>query len=219
MIRRTRRRLGAVAIAGLATAALAVPAAAAAADRNNDNIPDRWERQHGLSLKVNQARKDQDRDGLRNRNEFRGRFDPRDDDSDDDGVEDGDEGAGTIESFDAATGRLVITVFNGDSVSGLVDGDTEIECDEEGDDHSGDHHGDDDSRDSGSGHDGSDDDGVGDDDSSGPGGHGDDEGDEEDCGPEALVAGAVVQEAELEIQDGASVWDEIELLEQAPATP
>ena len=135
-------------------------------------------------------------------------MDPRDDDSDDDGVEDGDEGSGTVDSFDAATGKLVISTFGGDSASGLVDDDTEIECDRED--------GDDDSRDSGPGHDG---DGGGDEDedNSGPGSHGDDEGDEEDCGTEALVEGAVVQEAELEIEDGQATWDEVELLETDPA--
>ena len=70
---------------------LALPATAAARDRNHDRIPDRWEKRHHLSLKVKQTRKDQDRDGLRNLGEFRSRTDPRDADSDDDGVEDADE--------------------------------------------------------------------------------------------------------------------------------
>ena len=54
------------AIAVLAMALLA-PAVASAKDRNHDRIPDRWERNHGLSLKVNQAKRDQDRDLLNNR--------------------------------------------------------------------------------------------------------------------------------------------------------
>jgi hypothetical protein len=70
---------------------VAASSAAAKSDRNHDRIPDRWEKKHGLSLKVNQARRDQDRDGLKNLGEFRARTDPRDDDSDNDGVEDGDE--------------------------------------------------------------------------------------------------------------------------------
>jgi len=34
---------------------------------NHDHIPDRWEKRHHLSLHVNQARHDQDRDRLDNR--------------------------------------------------------------------------------------------------------------------------------------------------------
>ncbi len=71
-------------------------------DRNRDRIPDRWERAHHLSLKVNQAKRDQDHDGLRNRAEFLAGTDPRNDDSDDDGTEDGAEGAGTVTSFTGA---------------------------------------------------------------------------------------------------------------------
>ena len=104
--------VAAAALVGVLIAA--VPASAASKDRNHDRIPDRWEAKHGLSLKVNQARKDQDTDGLRNRGEWKAKFDPRDDDTDGDGVEDGDEGAGTIASFDATTGELVIDVFSGE---------------------------------------------------------------------------------------------------------
>jgi hypothetical protein len=64
---------------------------ALAKDRNHDRIPDRWEKRHKLSLRVNQARRDQDRDGLRNRAEFRSRTNPRKADTDGDGIEDGDE--------------------------------------------------------------------------------------------------------------------------------
>ncbi len=119
----------------------ALPVTAGARDRNKDRIPDRWERQHGLSLKVNQARRDQDHDALRNRAEFQSRMDPHDPDSDDDGVDDGDEGAGVIGSFDESTGKLRIDLFNGDTVIGLVTDETEIVCDN-GDDH-GDEDGDD----------------------------------------------------------------------------
>ena len=204
-----RRRTAALAIAALAALAMALPATAPASDVNDDGIPDRWESGHGLSLKKDQARHDQDRDGLRNRNEFRGRMDPRDADSDDDGIEDGDEGAGTVASFDQATGRLKIDTFGGDSASGLVTDETEIECDREDGEEHGDDNRDGDNSGPGNAEDG---DGDGDDDSSGPG-HGDDEGDEEDCSTAELVPGAVVQEAELEVGAGGAIWEEVELLD------
>lgn len=210
-------------LAGLAAIALAlvIPAAASAKDRNHDRIPDRWERSHGLSLKVNQAKRDQDRDRLKNRQEWRAGMDPRDADSDDDGTEDGDESSGTIASFDPESGELTIDVMNGGSVTGLVTDATEIKCDdgddqgdEDGDDEGGDdgghHHGDDD---------GSDDDGHGDrlarsdDDPVSDEDPGDDESDDEsDCTVADLVPGATIQEASLEIEDGSAVWEEIELL-------
>src|SRR3954447_1337419 len=92
-----RPRLGMIlfALALGALALLALPGLAAAKDRNHDRIPDRWEKRHHLSLKVNQARHDQDRDQLRNLAEFRAGDNPRDRDTDDDGVMDGEENAGT----------------------------------------------------------------------------------------------------------------------------
>src|SRR5437763_10638372 len=68
-------------------------------DRNRDGLPDRWECRHHLSLKANQARRDQDRDGLNNLGEYKASDDPRNPDTDGDGVKDGDEHAGTIASF------------------------------------------------------------------------------------------------------------------------
>lgn len=41
---------------------------------------------------------------------------------------------------------------------------------------------------------------------------GDDEGDEEECTTDDLVPGTVVQEAEIEIEDGGAFWEEVELL-------
>jgi hypothetical protein len=185
---------------------MATAAQASARDRNNDRIPDRWEKRHGLSLEVKQTRRDQDRDGLRNRAEFRAHMDPRDDDSDDDGTEDGDENAGTVVSFE--NGTLTIDVFGGGEVSGQVTADTEIECEGDDDDQGEDESGDDDDR------------SVmhedGDDDNSGPGSDdsGEDENEDENddsCAAGALSAGAVVHEAELRVSDGGAVWEEIEL--------
>jgi hypothetical protein len=113
-----------------ALALLAMPSLAAAKDRNNDRIPDRWEKRHKLSLKVDQSRRDQDRDHLRNRAEFLADTDPRLSDSDGDGVMDGDEQAGTISSFDAGTGRLVIDLFGTDTIAGFVIETTEIKCED-----------------------------------------------------------------------------------------
>src|SRR3954464_7680908 len=110
--------LRALVIAALGVAALMLPSIAAAKDRNHDRIPDRWEKRHGLSLQKNQAKRNQDKDGLVNRQEFKAGDDPLDPDSNNDGVEDGEDGAGTIASFDGTT--LVINLFDGSTVSGMV---------------------------------------------------------------------------------------------------
>jgi len=189
-----------------ALAVLALPAMAAAKDRNHDRIPDRWEKRHHLSLTVKQTGRDQDGDQLRNRAEFLAGDDPRDEDSDGDGVEDGDENAGTIESFDPATGRLTIALFGGDTVTGLVTSDTEIKCP----DHSG----------ATASHDSGDE--VGDDhgeegdgeDHSGPGDHGDDDHEcdrDQECTTADLTEGAAIEEAELKLSDDKAVFEEVEL--------
>lgn len=77
--------------AAVAVALLGLPAAAHAADRNHDRLPDRWERAHHLSLKVDQRLKDQDRDGLVNLAEYADHTNPRRADSDRDGTPDGAE--------------------------------------------------------------------------------------------------------------------------------
>ena len=193
--RRTKPRRGltlglVVAVAAIGAALIAAPAQAAN-DRNHDRISDRWEQRHGLSLKHDQSGRDQDHDGAENLGEFKARFDPRDDDSDNDGTEDGDEGAGTISSFDSASGELVIDAFVGPDLSGRVTADTEIEC--EGDEPGEDHHG-----------------GHGD--NRGPGRHGrSDDDDEANCGTGALTPGTVVTEAELRLTQDGSVFEEIEL--------
>jgi hypothetical protein len=89
-----RNRTTLIAAGALALALVAPGAAqAAGADHNHDRIPDRWERAHHLSLRVDQSRRDQDHDGLRNRSEYRDHTDPHRRDSDRDGVPDGREDA------------------------------------------------------------------------------------------------------------------------------
>src|SRR3954454_5091372 len=112
-------------MAALALAALSVAAVASAdrghrghrGDRNHDGLPDRWARQHHLSLKANQARRDPDRDRLANRKEFEHGTDPNRLDTDADGVRDRDEVTppATIASV---TGAVVPnTLRTGQSVS------------------------------------------------------------------------------------------------------
>jgi hypothetical protein len=236
--RRSRLGMTWFALALGALALLAMPGLAAAKDRNHDRIPDRWEKHHKLSLKMNQARHDQDGDHLRNRAEFLAGDDPRDHDSDDDGVMDGEEQAGTISSFDAETGRLVIDLFGADTVAGFVTDATEIKCEDEGDDGSAtasasssgpgsdeDESGDDDGRGEEEPGDDHGDDGVevGDDhdgdnsgpgsENSGPGHEGDDDRDRL-CTTAELVPGAAVEEAELEVRNGKAVFEEVELSER-----
>jgi hypothetical protein len=226
--RTARRAPGALLALAIGLMALALPSLAAAADRNDDNIPDRWEKRHGLSLKVNQAKRDQDRDKLVNKREHKFGMDPLDDDSDDDGTEDGEESSGVISAYDPDTGLLTIDLALGGSVTGLVTEDTEVDCDDgddhgdededgEGDgDHSGPGHGDDDDDVEDGGDDVDEDQDEGDDKrDSGPGHDGDDDDendDEGECSVDDLAIGALVQEAELEIEDGQAVWEEIELL-------
>jgi hypothetical protein len=205
MSRRTVRIL--LLLAATCAAALVFPASGIArshGDRNGDRIPDRWERAHHLSLKVNQAKRDQDHDGLRNRAEFMAGDDPRDADSDDDGTKDGKEKAGQVVSFTG--GVLIVHLFNGDDVKGTVDEDTEIECEDApatamapaaraADD--GPDHGDD----------------EGDDEHRGAGDHGDnDDEDQPGCDATKLTAGAVVGEAELKATAAGLRFTKIELV-------
>lgn len=89
MPRLTLSRLAVAVAAGV----LGLPAAAHAADVNHDRIPDRWERTHHLSLRVDQQARDQDHDGLKNLAEYRDHTDPRRADTNGDGVRDGQEDA------------------------------------------------------------------------------------------------------------------------------
>lgn len=195
-----------------ALAMLALPAVAAAKDRNHDRIPDGWETHHRLSLQVNQAGRDQDRDHLRNRAEFLAGDNPRSSDSDDDGTPDGEENAGTIQSFDLSTGKLTIGLFGGETLSGLVTEQTEIECDEDhrgtafaSDD--GDH--DEDAEDQRGEEEPGDDHGAEDEpgDDGGPGGEGGSPG----CTTADLAEGATVREAELKLESGAATFEKVEL--------
>jgi hypothetical protein len=223
MRRRYTLQIAFAAVLG-ALAILALPALASAKDRNHDHIPDRWEKRHHLSLQVNQAHRDQDHDGLENRGEFRAGDNPRNADSNGDGVIDGEENAGTISAFDATTGKLTIAPFGGESITGVVTPETEIEC--EGVDNSGSASVSRDRGSSGSGDEGSsgeeepgDDHGgqgeeePGDDDggNSGPGRG--DEGNEEEpsCTTANLVVGAVVHEAELQVSNGVATFEKVEL--------
>src|SRR3954451_19257426 len=134
------------------TLLLAGSAEAKTTDRNHDGLPDRWERTHHLSLRLNQAKRDQDHDGLNNRGEYRAGFNPHDRDSDDDGIADGRENAGSITSF--ANGVLTVTLAKGGTLTAKVTDATRIECRQTAhasDDHGGGGH-------SGGGHNGGGDD-------------------------------------------------------------
>ncbi|HSS34010.1 MAG TPA: hypothetical protein VLL27_12090 [Solirubrobacterales bacterium] len=119
---------------------------------------------------------------------------------------------GTISSFDADSGVLTIDLRRSGEVSGVVDAGTKIKC--EGADDNGVHrqrHGGDRARRSGEPEPG-DDHGGGDSSGSGNSGSGrDDNGRGANCTTAALVAGAVVQEADLEVEHGVRHFDEVEL--------
>jgi hypothetical protein len=102
--------------------------------------------------------------------------------------------AGTISSFDPATGKLTIALSGGESVTGVVTEGTEIKC--EGVDDRGarrDHGGD----------------------NGGPG-SGDDNGGEvaageASCSAASLTPGEGIGSAELRLEGGAAVFEEVEL--------
>lgn len=231
-----------LALAVLALVAL-LPGAAAArshhrhsrahfADRNHDRIPDSWERKFHLSLRVNQARRDQDHDGLDNMQEFKARLNPRSADSNGDGVPDGQQDAGTIASFTG--GILTINLFGGDSVHGTVDPNTEIECITPGQADREDEQGDDSQQsstttaraaDDGGGDNsgsGSDDSGDGDSGSNVSGSNvGEDQGDDDmgaACDTSALTPGATVREAELQATSTGLRFEKVEVLVPATTT-
>jgi hypothetical protein len=208
---KAHRRIATAAATLLALAAsLMLASAASAHDRNRDRLPDRWERAHHLSLHVNQARRDQDHDGLNNRGEFKAHLNPRKADTDGDGTPDGEENAGTIASFDSATGTLSITLAGGGTLTGQVTGETEIECPataSAADDGDGDHNGgaDDNEGDENGSAQGDDNDQGDDDHHHGDCHHG------QSCGTDALTTSRTVREAEVKTEGGQAVFEEVKL--------
>ncbi len=237
----------------VALAMLVVPGSALAKshhkarDRNHDGIPDKWEKKHHLSLKVNQARRDPDHDGLNNKQEFQDNTNPRDADTDNDGLtdgqevevgdnprdadtdndgdRDGDEISGKVLSFDQgtdndpSTGTLTIQSADG-TVSGAVDSSTRIECKNEGDGEHGDLHASDhgdENSGSGSGDEG-DNGGSGSGDEGDNGGSG--SGDQAgNCSTADLTPGAVVHEAKLRTaSDGTATFTKVELASSSAGT-
>jgi hypothetical protein len=121
--------------------------------------------------------------------------------------------AGTVASFDTTTGVLTIALTNGSSVSGMVTGQTEIECQAPRTEDMGDGGGDQqDAQQDGSGDNGqvqahaSDNHGGGESDDQGEG-----EG-QQSCDSSALVQGAVVHEAELDISSAGAAFRSIQLV-------
>jgi len=203
-----------------AVAMLALPAVAAAKDRNHDRIPDRWEKRQQPLSQGEPGGRDQDRDKLRNRAEFMAGDNPLNADSDGDGIPDGEENAGTIQSFDPSTGKLTIALFGGETLSGMVTEGTEIECDNEGsasasdssdsgEEEAGDDKGSDGEEpgDDDSGNEAGDDNG----DNSGPGEGDEDNGPGANCTAVDLTEGATVKEAEVKLENGAATFEKVEL--------
>lgn len=100
----------AITAAAAATALLTLPGLAGAkvTDRNQDGIPDSWEKKHKLALVTGQEARDQDKDGLSNLAEWQARTNPRRRDSDRDGTPDGREDGdrdGLRNRFEEPTGH------------------------------------------------------------------------------------------------------------------
>jgi hypothetical protein len=195
---------------GVAPGANAKRAHRASADRNHDRIPDSWERSNHLSLRVNQAKRDQDHDGLRNLQEYQAGDNPRSADTDGDGTDDGAEGAGKVKSFDGTT--LTITLFNGDDVTATLDPTTELECSGAGDQSSAgstartasDDQNDNETDQADNGAQGDDDQGEND--------QGENDQQQAGCDASLLTAGRVVREAEAEATSAGLVWHKVDVV-------
>ena len=216
-------RIGLLLAAILALLAVSAPGMAQAKDSNRDRIPDRWEKSHSLTLKKDQRKLDQDKDGLRNRGEFLSNTDPRDKDSDDDGITDVKEKAGVIASYDADAGTLTVTLYAGGELTGTVTDNTRVKCESDeaaadptdpttarsensgpGSRHSEDESGDDDSGD----------DESSDDDAEHEGHHGGCNG---DCSIADLAEGVEITEAGVRYTADGAVFDELEIVKPVAA--
>ena len=187
----------------LALVAFAAPAMASAKDVNRDRIPDRWEKANKLSLKVDQRKKDQDTDGLRNRGEWLAGTDPRDADTDGDGVTDVEENAGAISAWDATSGDLTVELYSGGSITATVTEWTRVKCEEVVDPPADPVQGVSRRDDHGHGH-----------------GHGDEHGDDDHfqqsaCSVDDLAVGVVVHEAEVEFDSTGATFEKIEIVPPA----
>ncbi len=136
--------------------------------------------------------------------------------------------SGTIQSFDPETGKLTIALLDEETVSGLVTDRTRIKCEDEhapdvtasrrhlrhGEEEPSDNHGRRGEEEPGDDHGGGDNSGPGNSNSvgGGPSSH-DYNGTGANCTTSDLIVGAVVTDAELEIEHGGANWDEVELAE------
>ena len=109
-------------------------------DRDDDSISDEDENELGLTLRdadsdddgVADGDEDGDEDGEANEDEDDELDDDCSGDEDGDGESDEDEGdlLGSVESYDASTGTLVVATAGGYTITGTVTEDTEIEFEE-----------------------------------------------------------------------------------------
>ena len=226
---RKNGRIGLLLAAILALLAVSAPGMAQAKDSNKDRIPDRWEKSHKLTLKKDQRKLDQDKDGLRNRGEFLADTNPRDKDSDDDGITDVKEKAGVIASYDADAGTLTITLYAGGELTGTVTDNTRVKCEDDtatapteptdptaarsGHSGPGGHHSEDESEDDSS-EDSSGEDESGDDEAGHEGHHGDCGG---NCSIADLADGVEVTEANVKYTADGAVFTELEIVKPAAA--
>jgi hypothetical protein len=219
------RPIKALITVAIAAALLAVPAGVLArhgrhdrVDRDHDRMADKWERRHHLNTHINDARKDPDHDGRSNLSEFRHHTDPQKANDDDNEI------SGTIVSFQNNVLTIQPATQGAAPVSGTVNDQTRIECDDAGDDDApATQPGATMSRDGGS-DDGSDDNSGPGSDNSGPGSNhesgdddaqgenDDDQGDDNACSSADLKPNAQVHEAKfVKATDGTTVFTKIEL--------